>query len=65
MLDPMNIGIYDKEGRLIDFSDDEWDEYTEEDLKKMEEKRLAREERQKRKQAENKLGKRTSPPLTL
>ena len=49
MLDHMNIGIYDKEGRLIDFSDDEWDEYTEEDLKKMEEKRLAREERQKRK----------------
>lgn len=55
MLDPMNIGIYDKEGRLIDFSDDEWDEYTEEDLKKMEEKRLAREERQKRKQAEKEL----------
>ncbi len=49
MLDPMNIGIYDKEGHLIDFSDDEWDEYTEEDLKEMEKKRLAREERQKRK----------------
>ncbi len=41
MLDPMNIGIYDKDGHIIGFSDDdsEDDYYTEEDLIELEKKR--------------------------
>ena len=45
MLDPLNIGIYNKEGQMIDTSEDDWDIYTEEDFEKMRKNKIDYQER--------------------